>query len=507
MLAPWVVDETKGADLRDKRLNDRLKRILSDLSERPTASIPLACGGKAETEAAYRFFDNEKVLPQRILNPHYQQTKQRIAAQEVAILVPDTTELDLTRPHSQVEGAGPLDDGPRRGALVHLLEAFSEDGTPLGAVWSQMWTRDEPAAEPAADQAERNRKQIPIEEKESYRWLESQRQARAVAQELPGTKCVLTADSESDIYEVFAEPRGPANPLDWVIRAAQDRAVKSGADDTAGQLWAGVSAAEVLFTRQITVRARYAKTACEQRKRRKERAARQAAVEVRAARVELRPPWRPDRKLPAVFVNVVQVREIAPPEGEEPVEWILVTTLPIDTTDNVSTIIRYYTVRWMIEIFFRVFKSGCRVEQRRFEHVDRELTFAAVSLIVAWRVLMICRLGRSCPDLDCEAIFEPSEWKAVYAAVHQRPAPEQPPPLGEMIRLIAQLGGYINTPGRKDPPGPQTLWLGMQRMSDLAWAWNTFGPGAKAEAVLESLPAKPGRARHPKGPGTRVRDV
>ena len=178
MLASWVVDEMKDVDLRDKRLNDRLQRILSDLSERPTASIPAACGGKAETEAAYRFFNNEKALPQRILDPHYEQTKQRIAAQEVAILVPDTTELDLTRPHSQVEGAGPLDDGPRRGALVHLLEAFSEDGTPLGAVWSQMWTRDEPADEPAADQPERNRKQIPIEEKESYRWLESQRQAR-----------------------------------------------------------------------------------------------------------------------------------------------------------------------------------------------------------------------------------------------------------------------------------------------------------------------------------------
>ena len=142
MLASWVVDEMKDVDLRDKRLNDRLQRILSDLSERPTASIPAACGGKAETEAAYRFFNNEKALPQRILDPHYEPTKPRIAAQEVAILVPDTTELDLTRPHSQVEGAGPLDDGPRRGALVHLLEAFSEDGTPLGAVWSQMWTRE-----------------------------------------------------------------------------------------------------------------------------------------------------------------------------------------------------------------------------------------------------------------------------------------------------------------------------------------------------------------------------
>ena len=129
-------------------------------------------------------------------------------------------------------------------------------------------------------------------------------------------------------------------------------------------------------------------------------------------------------------VNVVQVREIDPPPGEDAVEWLLITTLPIDTIDNVRKIIQYYTMRWMIEVFFRVLESGCRVEERRFEHVDRVLNFVAVALVVAWRVLMVCRLGRSCPDLDCEAIFEPSEWKSVYVAVHQTAPPKQPPRLG-----------------------------------------------------------------------------
>lgn len=496
-IADWVAEEMKDADLNDQRLNRRLNRILSDLAQRPTASIPAACRGKTETVAAYRFFDNDRVDPQAILGPHYARTRERIAAQPLAILVPDTTELDLTRPEQPVEGAGPLDDGSRRGALAHPIEAFTEDGTPLGAVWARLWTRAEP--DPAAPP--RDYPRTPIEEKESHRWLEGLRVARAVAAEAPGTRCLVVADSESDIYEVLAEDRGVINPVDWVIRACYDRGTTAGDEgEAAERLRASAAAEAVLFTHTVRVRAHRPKVGCERRKRRQARVEREAEMEVRAARVELRPPWRHDRRLPATTVNVVRVLEVAPPTGEEPIEWLLVTTLPIDTAEDVKNIIRYYTVRWMIEVFFRVLKSGCRVEARRFEHVDRELNFVAVSLIVAWRVLMACRLGRSCPDIDCEAVFEPSEWKSVYVAMHRRPAPGRPPRLGEMIKLVAQLGGYINTPGRKDPPGPQALWLGMQRMADLAWAWETFGPGAPSATALGSLPLDPGDASHSEAP-------
>ena len=159
-------------------------------------------------------------------------------------------------------------------------------------------------------------------------------------------------------------------------------------------------------------------------------------------------------------------------------EWILVTTLPIQTLVEVRQILQYYSVRWMIAVLFRTWKSGCRIQQRRFEHLDRWLPCMALYWIVAWRVLMLCRLGRSCPEMDCEVLFEPAEWQSVWVVTRQGPLPQEPPPLGVMIRLVAQLGGYVNRPNRVDPPGPQTLWLGLQRMHDLAWAWNTFGPGS-----------------------------
>jgi hypothetical protein len=264
MLAPWVIDEMKEADLHDKRLDKRLNRILSDLAEHPTASIPAACGGNAETVAAYRFFDKDKVDPQDILDPHFTRTRQRIAAQKVAIFVPDTTEIDLTRPQQQVVGTGPLDDGSRRGVLLHPIGAFSEDATPLGTIWTAMGTR----TDADASQPKRDYKKLPIEEKESYRWLESLRRVRAVAEDVPGTQCILVADSESDIYEVLAEPRGSAHPIDWIIRACQDRATVPAEEETAGPLRAAVSGTEVLFTQEITVRAHRPKTACEERKRR-----------------------------------------------------------------------------------------------------------------------------------------------------------------------------------------------------------------------------------------------
>lgn len=485
MLAPWVVEEMKNADLPDKRLNRRLELILSALGDHPTASIPAACGGWKETVAAYRFFNNDAVEPDKILQSHYVSTRQRMAEQEVVLLVQDTTEIDVTRPQQQVEGAGPLDGNSRRGAFLHPLEAFTPGGLPLGAVWTTMWTRDEEPAtgnETASEKRER-RRITPIEEKESIRWLDGLRQARAVAQELPETQCVCVADSEADIFEVFAEPRGE-RPVHWLIRACHDRTLQpeeNGEDPACRHILAAVQSTPLLFTQQLNVRGRQLKVACRTDRRSQPRENRTAEVEVRATTVRLRPPRRPDRQLPEVTAQVVWVREMHPPEGDVPVEWLLVTTLPIDTIEQVRTILQYYSVRFLIEVLFRVLKSGCRVEERRFEHIDRLLPCLAVYLIVAWRTLMLCRLGRSSPDLNCEAVFDPSEWKSVWMAVQRTSLPANPPRLIEILKLIARLGGYMDYPNRKDPPGPQTIWLGLQRTRDLAWAWNTFGPGATTD--------------------------
>lgn len=475
MIAPWAEEEAALADFGDKRLDDRLVTLLSDLGSRPNLSIPAACGGRAEMKAAYGFFDNDKVTFEKVIAPHIAQTKERMAQQNVVLLVQDTTEVDLTRPDQEVAGAGEL-DGARRGFLLHEMQAFTPDGTPLGTVWAEVVNRTAGVSRASVAEKQQQRKQKPIEAKESMRWLNGLRQGRQLAQALPAVQCVCVADSEADIYELFAESRGEP-PVHWLIRACQDRALAGEVAGEAQHLRDQTLATPVRYELELLIRGRQAKTAAEDRARRQSRESRQAKVEVRATRVVLRPPYRPDRKLPPVTVNIVLVHEPNPPAGETPVEWILVTTLPIDTLEQVRTMVEYYCVRWCIEILFRTLKSGCRIEHRRFEHIDRVLPCAGLYLIVAWRTLFVCRMGRSCPDMDCEAIFEPSEWKAVWVAVHRRKPPKRTPRLSEMVHLIASLGGYVERP--RSEPGTQTLWIGLQRMYDLAWAWDTFGPGAQ----------------------------
>jgi len=349
MLSPWVVDEMKDADFRDARLNQRIELLLAQLAAHPTASIPAACGGCAETMAAYRFFDNDKVDFDGVLRPHLACTRARIAAQPVILLVPDTTEVDVTRPRQQVRGAGPLDGGARRGAFLHLMHAFTPDGTPLGTVGAIPWARDDDAPK-AATKTRAERAAAPIQGKESVRWLLAMQWAREEAARCPGTRFVSVADSESDIYDVIAEAMEEPRPADWIIRSCQDRALVDDLhEDRAGldHLRAEALAAPVLDRRAITIRGRAAKVACEGRGRRQPRESREAVVEVRAARVTLRAPGRRAGQLADATVNAVLVTEVDPPGDDVPVEWLLLTSLPIDTIDQVRLVVQYYSARWI----------------------------------------------------------------------------------------------------------------------------------------------------------------
>ena len=466
-------EEVEGADFGDKRLDRRLGLIVEELGANPNLSIPAASDSRAEMEAAYRFFDNDKVSPEKILRPHFDATRERISQTDFVLLVQDTTEVDLTRPNQQVQGAGPMDSEARRGAFLHPLQAFTLDGLPLGTVWQKTWTRTQ--IETKLTKAERNKKrgETPIEEKESIRWLEGIRAAREVADACPATTCVCVGDSESDIYELFSEPReiGTANQqLHLITRACQTRTTIDHSN------WLKkTQESECLYECTVDVSARKAKIApSHQGKRSKPRSARIAQVEVRATTVTLRPPWRHDRQLAEVTVNVVLVEETEPPNGCEAIQWLLITTLPIDQPEQVRRIVQAYCIRWQIEIFFRTIKTGCRIEQRQFETLSRLQNCIAVYSIVAWRVMYLCRLGRECPDLSCEVVFEPCEWKPVYMAIKKDKPPKTPPRLNEVIRMIASLGGYVIR--KNTNPGPQTLWIGLQRTHDMSTAWNAFGP-------------------------------
>jgi hypothetical protein len=470
-----LLDEVRGVDLRDARLNRRLGIILESFAATPTLSIPAAAQKRAELEAVYRFCRNPNVSPNEILKGHFAASRERIAQCQYVLLVQDTTELDLTRPSQHVRGAGPLDSESRRGAFLHPLIAYTGSGLPLGMAWQKNWSRERIQPGSRAEKTD-ERKQIAIEEKESVRWLEGLRAAREVAESCPGTTCVCVGDSECDIYELFSEPRsisGPAGQVHILVRSCQERTT----DDESTWLKKAREATP-LFTCTVKVSARKAKIAAKlQGKRKQSREKRMAEVEVRATTVTLRPPQRLRGKLPNITLNVVLVEEPNPPEGCEPIQWLLVTSLPIGDAEKVQNIVNSYCVRWQIEIFFRTLKSGCRVEARQFETLDRLMNCLAVYAIVAWRIVYLTQLGRDCPDVDCEVVFEPCEWKAVYVTLKHEEPPAKPPRLNEMIRMIASLGGYVNR--KNTQPGPQTLWIGLQRVHDLATAWNEFGPGTK----------------------------
>ena len=172
----------------------------------------------------------------------------------------------------------------------------------------------------------------------------------------------------------------------------------------------------------------------------------------------------------------VLAREVDAPAGAEPVEWLLLTTVTVENFEQAVQRLQWYTGRWQIEVFHRTLKSGCRIETRQLGAADRLEACLAVDLVVAWRIAHLTKLGRETPEVPCTVYFEPHEWQALTAFVARRPEPSATPPsLREAIRLVASLGGFLGRKGDGEP-GTQTIWLGLQRLDDIAAAWQAFGP-------------------------------
>ena len=466
-------EELRGCDFGDARLNKRACKVFDALGQRPNISIPAALAGRADIEACYRLMDNDNVTPDKVLQPHVQATYRRVELEDFVLLVQDTTEIDPTRPKQQVTGAGPMECDTRRGAFFHPMVAFSYAGVALGLVGHKIWTRE---SLKRATEAEKRKelRNISIEEKESFRWLEGLESAKKTAHACPETICVCVGDSEADIYELFeAHAQCNTTNLQLLVRAGQNRNTTD-KDDWKDQ----VRKTSKIGTQSVCIRAREAKLKVKTSARNASREARTAELEIRKATVQVARPVNASSKLSKhVTVNIVLCEDTNPPAGEEPICWMLVTTLPIETDDDVQRVIRSYCIRWQIEVFFKTLKSGCRIEFRRFEVIDRVFNCLAFLSIVAWRLMYICHMGRECPDIDCEVIFEPSEWKSVYTTLGIKFPEVGCPTLNEVVRAIARLGGFMDRP--KNEPGTQTLWVGLQRCYDLSNAWNAFGPGAK----------------------------
>lgn len=453
-----IAAELEGIDLGDKRLNARSTLVIEALAANPEASINAACDGWGDALAAYRLFDNPSVAPHKILEPHVEKTRGRIRQHPVVLLIQDTTEFDFSR-HAPKD-AGCLDGEHRLGFYDHTYLAITPDRLPLGVMGGEQFDRC-----PESLGKTRARKTLPIEQKESFRWLTGYRQASQLASSCPATQIVSVSDSEADIYDIFVEAQTHAGGADFIIRAKEDRSTPE-RNPAAGpavycKVRDEVGRSEVRVRRTIDL---------PQTPKRK---ARQAELEIRALDVAVRPPHaRPH--LPGVAYHVVLVEEVNGPQDGTDVSWLLITTLPIDSVEDVLRVVDYYVARWMIEIYFRVLKTGCRVEKIQLETIDRVKNCLAFYKIIAWRVLYLTYLNRECPLLPCTAVFEESEWKSVWRVTTKKALPPKPPALSEFMRLLTQLGGYNNRPS-EPPPGPQVIWTGIRRMTDFALAWIAFG--------------------------------
>ncbi|MDO8541347.1 MAG: IS4 family transposase [Opitutaceae bacterium] len=505
----WIEDEFGAVRLGDERLNERLRLLLARKWQHPQRAFSAACQGRAEIEAASRFFDHDHVSEDKILAPHRAAIVERIrqGGDRRVLLVQDTMELDFST-HEKLQGAGPLSSQDRRGFFAHNLLVVTPERVPLGLWHTFLYARDDAEHGKAAE-----RKDRPIEQKESFRWLEGFREACALAGLVPGCEVLCLGDRESDIYELFveyAQRRAQGLPVaELLIRSKEDRGVEPGAEalvlpgaaPAAGETTAApnpsVAAAPAEKPAPPRIRARLAAApvlgtvkfplpaATHDRKvkgstRRITRSARVVEQELRAIPLRLRPPYRSAKAggaLPAVAMFVVEARELHPPAGEEPLVWVLLTTLSVSSFEQAGALLELYLCRWEIELLHRVVKSGCRVEQiqQRFDFRIRPVI--VLYLVVAWRLLYVMRLGRACPDLPCELVFDESEWKPVVVVLRGRAALAHQPTLGEMVGMVGELGGFV--PRKNDPqPGMKSMWIGFMRVADFARCWECFGPPA-----------------------------
>lgn len=444
----WAGKELAAADLGDDRRDLRLMQIVESLVKSAEQSIPEGFGSWSETKAAYRFFENPHIDWPQILAPHRASTVRRAAVEPIVLVAQDTTEINLTQ-FPATTGLGYLGSPKCRGVLLHTCLATTPEGVVLGVIDQQMWVR---AVEDLGKRHTRRRRST--DEKESQRWLEGLQATQTALADHP--QVVMVADSEADIYDLFATPR--AENVDLLVRVSREQ---RRVEHEEKYLRKAIEATAVRGILSVEV------------PRHGQRKPRQARLSVRWLTLSIRPPkWRP-ASLPSIRLQFVLIEETDPPPGEAAIRWLLATTLPVEDLTQATLCVTYYVRRWLIERFHYTLKSGCLVEQRRFEVFDNVCRAVACFSIVAWRLLWLMTEAREHPEQPCTVVLSTPEWEALDAVAEKRfkrPRRGTPPTLGEAMQLIGKLGGHLGRKG-DGPPGIKTLWRGLSHLSDIATGW------------------------------------
>lgn len=457
IMSSWIDEELAGCEFTDARLGKRFGLLMKQLSKGLGKTLPLSCGDWASTKAAYRFLDNDHVNEQEILAGHFQSTQTRFASVNGPILVlHDTTEFSFKRSDVQAIGqthkvaSGQMKDGRRRmhtvcGILMHSSLAVTPEGLPMGLAAIKLWTRKKFKGTNALKHSV-NPTRIPIEKKESIRWLENVRQSTANLGD--GNRCVHIGDRESDIYELFSECETLGTR--FVFRTCVDRrAGKGEGEQTIAQL---MNDQRVKAVHRVEVTDTKGKTST-------------AVLQIQYHRLQVRPPIDKEKRYPQLSLTVIHAKERGEPKDRAPLDWKLITNLPVTCKADAIEKLDWYAMRWKIETFHKILKSGCKTEDSRLRSAERLANLIAMMCILAWRVLWLTMMNRTSPALPAKLVFTDTEIKLLEYLVPTKTESRRKT-LGEFLIRLARLGGYLNRT-RDAPPGNMVLWRGMARLSDI----------------------------------------
>lgn len=481
----WVADELQYAQLGDARRNERLIRIVSDIADHPSATIPESCGSWSATKAAYRFWSNAHVEAGSIRDAHQQRTFVRLSAQtdsgsqtdsgelQTFLIVQDTTNLTFSTQRRRKKGIGYLDHPNQWGLKQHSALAVSQDGVPQGIVYQEIWARD-----PNDYGKKHQRKKKKTKDKESQRWIRTTQaiQEKLQQQDTNNRRWIMVTDRESDLYDYLGMER--ASNVELLVRVAQTHRCVHG---EGGQLLKAVQRSPIQGT--VTVEIEPSGN----------RSARQATLTVRYQKLVLKPPQH--RKLadpgPEVSGWVILAEEVEPPKGVKPIVWVLWSSLEVACFEDALLYLHYYALRWLVERYHFGLKGGCRVEELQLETIDRIERAVATLNVVAWRLLWLTYEARRCPEQSCDGILETHEWEALTLHHHQKHGqsvrfPLAAPTLAQAVAWIAELGGFLGRRG-DGVPGVKTLWRGLRHLHDLAWMWRLCRHSVLAQHAADPL--------------------
>jgi len=460
----WAMQEFGTVELGDKRLRDRLIKIVEDRSKRPDTSYLEAAGGNLQAAKGYYYFidsPRDTLSPEDLLRTHRERTIERIMGQDMVLVVQDTTDLNFsTRHHTEGLGlVGTNQTGAESlGLKLHSSLVLTTDGLPLGVLKS-VCSAPERKGKLGKQSVGR-----PIEDKKTFRWLEGYRECVAVAKKTPKTRILNVMDREGDVFEIFLEAESTRKRVGVLVRAMHNRHLEGRERKLFEELKASKNKAEM----EVVIPRQRWKIAKRGKPEQKGLPGRRGLLTVRFQEITVRSTRADLRSKEATLWAVYAVEE-NPPPGAKRIEWLLLTTEEVRTPQDAARIIDFYTRRWRIEEWHHVLKSGCKVQEHQNETVERLKRVIAIDAVLAWRIQLMTLLGREVPELPCTVFFDEWEVRVLEAIEQEKGKQGMKPPfsLGDAIILVAQQGGYLNR-SNDPPPGPKCIWKGTLHLYNLA---------------------------------------